>query len=103
LPQFLLLGAVAFDTAACADVAADILQRGGSAVDSAIAGMICSGAVHPQASGIGGGAFMVIRLNNGSVFVLNSRETAPLEADENMFNGNATLKRLVCTADFLAV
>jgi gamma-glutamyltranspeptidase len=76
-------------------MAAEILQQGGSAVDAAITGMLCSGVVQPASSGIGGGGFMTVRLNNGSVFALNFRETAPLAADENMFDGNSTLSRLV--------
>ena len=74
----------------CADLAAGILDRGGSAVDAAITGMLCSGVVQPASSGIGGGGFMTIRLWNDSVYVLNFRETAPMTADENIFNGNST-------------
>ena len=76
-------------------MAADILRRDGSAVDAAITGMLCSGVVQPISSGIGGGGFMMIRLRNGSVYALNFRETAPLAADENMFNGNSTLSSIV--------
>jgi gamma-glutamyltranspeptidase len=76
-------------------MAADTLRQGGSAMDAAITGMLCSGAVQPESSGIGGGGFMTVRLNNGSVFALNFRETAPLAADENMFDGNASLQVMV--------
>ena len=79
----------------CADLAADILRRDGSAVDAAITGMLCSGVVQPESSGIGGGGFMTIRLSNGSVYALNFRETAPLAAHEDMFHSNASLARKV--------
>lgn len=94
---FLLIGAVSIDSTVCAEMAADILRRNGSAVDAAITGMLCSGVVQPASSGIGGGGFMTVRLNNGSVYALNFRETAPLAADENIFNSNATLSVLVGT------
>lgn len=91
----LLLGAVSLDSAVCADMAADILLRNGSAVDAAITGMLCSGAVHVESSGIGGGGFMTIRLNNGSVYTMNFRETAPQAATEDMFHSNSSAARTV--------
>src|SRR5690348_2984143 len=39
--------------------AVDILRRGGSAIDATIAAQLVLGLVEPQASGLGGGAFML--------------------------------------------
>lgn len=88
-------GGVALDSAVCANMSADILLHNGSAVDAAITGMLCSGVVQPESSGIGGGGFMTIRLKNGSVYVLNFREIAPRAATEDMFHSNASLANMV--------
>lgn len=70
--------------------AADILRRGGSAVDAAIAAQMVLGLVEPQSSGLGGGAFMLSwdqhhrRLHN-----YDGRETAPAAVTENHFLDSA--------------
>ena len=62
----------------------DVLKRGGSAVDAAVATQAVLGLVEPQSSGLGGGAFMLHY--NASTKVLQTydgREQAPAAATEN--------------------
>ena len=66
---------------------AAVLQDGGNAVDAAVATALCQGVYNPQASGIGGGTFMMIRASNGSVEVIDARELAPAGASTNMYAG----------------
>ena len=62
----------------------DILERGGSAVDAAIAVQMVLGLVQPQSSGLGGGGFLVrYDAATGKVHSYDGRETAPAAADEN--------------------
>jgi gamma-glutamyltranspeptidase/glutathione hydrolase len=66
----------------------DVLQRGGSAVDAAVAVQAALGLVEPQSSGLGGGAFMTYYDGrSGRVTVYDGREVAPAGADPNMFIG----------------
>ena len=44
----------------CAEIGVGILEAGETAVDSAVATMLCNGAVHPQSSGVGGGFVMTV-------------------------------------------
>ncbi len=61
-----------------------VLQRGGSAVDAAIAVQMVLTLVEPQASGIGGGAF-ALHWDGRTVQAWDGRETAPAAADEALF------------------
>src|SRR5689334_22582845 len=66
-------------------VGADILKRGGNAVDAAIATQFALAVVYPAAGNIGGGGFMVLREKNGNVASLDYREKAPAAAFEKMY------------------
>jgi gamma-glutamyltranspeptidase/glutathione hydrolase len=71
--------AVAAESATAARIAMDILEKGGSAADAAVAGMLACGVTHPVSSGIGGGGFAVVwDARERAVHVLDFRETAPI-------------------------
>jgi len=66
-----------------------ILAKGGSAVDAAIATQLVLTLVEPQSSGIGGGTFMLVYdKKNQHLTSFDGRETAPSNADENLFLDN---------------
>lgn len=85
-------GAVATDDRRCSRIGKDVLLEGGNAVDVSVAAALCLGVVSPASSGIGGGAFMLVRLASGEAHAFDMRETAPLLASENMYAANVTLK-----------
>jgi gamma-glutamyltranspeptidase/glutathione hydrolase len=69
-----------------------IMQKGGNAVDAAIATQWALAVVYPGAGNIGGGGFMVARLANGTTVSLDYREKAPGKARENMYVDSVTGK-----------
>jgi gamma-glutamyltranspeptidase/glutathione hydrolase len=66
----------------------DVLRRGGSAADAAVAVQAVLGLVEPQSSGLGGGTFITYYdARSRSVTAYNGRETAPAGASPGMFLG----------------
>jgi gamma-glutamyltranspeptidase/glutathione hydrolase len=62
----------------------EVLKKGGTAIDAAIATQMVLNIVEPQSSGIGGGAFMLsYDRKSGNVTAYDGRETAPAAATEN--------------------
>ncbi len=68
-----------------AEAGAEILRKGGSATDAAIATMIALTVVEPQSSGIGGGGFYMRAGADGSLDTIDGRETAPAGATPRWF------------------
>ena len=75
-------GAVATDDGRCSEIGMSALQQGGNAIDASVAAALCLGVVSPASSGIGGGAFIVVKIAGGEAIAYDSRETAPLRATE---------------------
>lgn len=75
--------------ALASQVGVEIMKKGGNAVDAAIATHFALAVVFPAAGNIGGGGFMVVRLNDGTTAALDFREKAPAAATTNMYLDSA--------------
>jgi gamma-glutamyltranspeptidase/glutathione hydrolase len=62
----------------------EMLRQGGSAVDAAIAAQMVLTLEEPQASGVGGGAYLIVS-DHDALSAYDGRETAPASATPNMF------------------
>ncbi|HEY0910251.1 MAG TPA: gamma-glutamyltransferase, partial [Bradyrhizobium sp.] len=71
-----------------ARIGADVLKRGGNAVDAAVAVGFTMAVTYPRAGNIGGGGFMVIHsAERHENIAIDYRETAPAAASRDMFLG----------------
>jgi gamma-glutamyltranspeptidase / glutathione hydrolase len=78
-------GAVASAHPLASKVGIQMMRQGGNAFDAAIATQFALAVVYPGAGNIGGGGFMVARLQNGQTISLDYRETAPAAAHKDMY------------------
>lgn len=79
-------GAVAADHPLASQAGAEMLRRGGNAVDAAVAASFCLSVVDPFSCGIGGGGFMLVwdpRTQQGHA--LNYRERAPASVNATTY------------------
>lgn len=78
-------GMVASSSEIATRVGVDILKKGGNAVDAATAVGLALAVTHPTAGNIGGGGFMLVRMNDGRCAAIDYRETAPTAATQDMY------------------
>ena len=81
-------GVVATDHELASKAGAEILSKGGNAVDAAISSVLAAGVVQIAGSGLGGGGFAVVQQGNEDSFVLDFRERAPSKATRDMYVGS---------------
>ena len=85
-------GMVVAQEGRAAQIGAEILKRGGNAIDAAVAVGFALAVSYPRAGNIGGGGFMVIHRADGNDTTIDYRETAPAGIDAKAFldaSGNA--------------
>ena len=90
-------GMVVAQESRAARIGVEVLDRGGNAVDAAVAVGFAMAVTYPRAGNLGGGGFMVIHLaKDDKDIAIDYRETAPAAATEAMFldaQGNADPKK----------
>ena len=90
-PEYAEKGMVVSVHVLASEAGVEMMKAGGNAVDAAVATGFALAVVHPAAGNIGGGGFMLVRLNDGSTNFIDYREKAPGKATETMYqdeNGN---------------
>jgi gamma-glutamyltranspeptidase/glutathione hydrolase len=87
-PQAYDAGMVSAADPRAAEAGTAILRAGGSATDAALATLLALNVVEPQSSGIGGGGFMLVADDKGTVESFDGRETAPAAARPRWFEVN---------------
>ncbi len=80
-------GAVTSAEAQASATGIAILKAGGNAVDAAVAVGFALAVTHPSAGNIGGGGFMVVRMDDGTLAAIDYRERAPGKAHRDMYIG----------------
>ncbi|SPP78133.1 glutathione hydrolase 1 proenzyme isoform X2 [Drosophila guanche] len=84
--------AVSSDNLECSKIGSDILSRNGSAVDAAIAALLCNGLLTLQSMGIGGGFLMnVYSRQERHATSIDAREVAPYAAEPDIFDKSPEL------------
>ena len=79
-------GMVATADIHASEAAAEMLRKGGSATDAAVAAQLVLTLTEPQSSGIGGGLFSLhYDGSSGEITTFDGREKAPMAATENLF------------------
>ncbi|SDC50277.1 gamma-glutamyltransferase [Actinokineospora iranica] len=86
-------GAVVSDTVESTQAGLDVLRRGGTAADAAVAVAATLGVTDPNMAGLGGGGYFVhYDARTGEVSTIDGRETTPAAGGPDMFINPATGK-----------
>ncbi len=78
-------GAVATVHPLATQAGIDAMDKGGNAIDAAIAAALTLGVVDGHNSGIGGGLFALVRWADGRIEAIDGREMAPAKAHRDMY------------------
>ncbi|MBC8340299.1 MAG: gamma-glutamyltransferase, partial [Proteobacteria bacterium] len=84
-PQQSQRGMVVTSQVDAANAGREMLAKGGNAVDAAVATAFALSVTQPFSSGLGGGAFVLIRTADGETIAIDARETAPAKAHRDMY------------------
>ena len=80
-------GIVVCDSPIASRIGRDVFEKGGNAVDAAVATAFAMSVTWPEAGNIGGGGFMMVRPTDGKDPVcIDYRETAPLASKVDSFS-----------------
>ena len=77
--------AVASTDRHASEIGAQVLRRGGNAVDAAVAAAFALAVVNPEAGNLGGGGFLLVRSPKGALLALDFRSQAPGAAHRGMY------------------
>jgi gamma-glutamyltranspeptidase/glutathione hydrolase len=85
-PEVALHGMVVSQNVLASQIGRDVLQRGGNAVDAAVAMGFALAVTLPRAGNLGGSGFMLVHMaESGTSVVLDYRSIAPLASNEQLF------------------
>jgi gamma-glutamyltranspeptidase / glutathione hydrolase len=96
-------GVVASAYPQSAEAALQMLDRGGNAVDAAVAAAFAAGVVGPYHNGLGGGGFALVAVSGKEPLALDFREVAPAAATRDMYLRDGKPVPLLATDGALSV